>query len=88
MAIERGRQFKGYTLLHTEGGVRALHKDAEVGRLDVYDGVISNVEVQPKHQEKGIATAMLKYGRERQPIAHDQESNMTAAGYQWAKANP
>lgn len=88
MAIERSRQFKGYTLEHIPSGVVARKGDTEVGRLDVHDGVIQNVRVDPKHQEKGVATAMLKFGRERQPIAHDQESNMTASGYQWAKVNP
>ena len=88
MAVERSRQFKGYTLKVDESGVHALHRGAEIGHLFAPEGVIESVAVQPKHQEKGLASAMLQFGRQHRPIAHDIESNMTASGYGWAKANP
>ena len=88
MPVEQSRQFKGYTLRHSPSGVTAFHKDAEVGHLYAPEGVIENVAVHPKHQERGLATAMLKFGRQFRPIAHDLESNMTPSGHAWAERNP
>ena len=86
----RSRQFKGYTLNVVDDGVRAVAKTGEhVGYLIVRpNNVIEDVAVDAKHQEKGIASAMLKFGRQFRPIEHDLESNMTPSGHGWAQANP
>jgi hypothetical protein len=86
--IEKSRQFKAYLLTVGEGGVTATHKGEKVGHLNVIGGVVDDVAVEPKHQEKGLATAMLHFGREHMPIAHNIESNQTPSGRLWAKAVP
>lgn len=88
MAIEQSRQFKGYLLQNSPTGVTAWHKEQQIGHLNVIDGVVDDVAVEPKHQEKGIATAMLKFGREHRPISHNTEANQTPSGRMWAQAVP
>ena len=88
MSAEQSRQFKGYVLQHGESGVTAWLKDQKVGHLNVIDGVVDDVAVEPKHQEKGIATAMLQFGRQVRPISHNTEANQTPSGRMWAQAVP
>ena len=88
MSAEQSRQFKGYTLKNTPEVVSAWHKDTQVGEMYVPKGTIKFIGVDPKHQEKGIASAMLKFGRQFRPIEHDLEANMTPSGRLWAQANP
>lgn len=69
------RQFKEYTLKFKPAPVDddmanhriiAQHNNRRVGKMewDIGTGDIQNVEVHPKHQRKGLATAMWHYAQD------------------------
>ena len=95
MAPLNKQQFGDYTLKHeTEDwgerkprhDIRAEHNGEIVGNMNWYGttGTISNIDVEPEHSRKGIATAMWNMGQDFSPKPK-HSNDRTSMGDAWSK---
>lgn len=67
--------------------ISAFHDGTKVGELDWYGttGVIHNIDVEPEHGRRGLATAMWEWAQTmRRPPKHSRDR--TVAGEAWARS--
>ena len=91
------KQFKDYTLKFKPApedddmanhAIIAQHKGRRVGKMewDIGTGDIQNLEVHPRHQRKGIATAMWKYAQDISNHNVGHSPVRTDEGDKWAQS--
>jgi GNAT superfamily N-acetyltransferase len=92
-----GTQFKDYTLKFKPAPedddmanhrIIAQHKGRRVGKMewDTGTGDIQGIEVHPRHQRKGIATAMWNHAQEVSGNSVGHSPVRTDEGDKWAQS--
>jgi hypothetical protein len=88
-------QFNGYDLMFNKGDATGSHvieaylgKTGPVGHLEwgAQTGKVLNVQVEPDHQRKGLATAMWKLAQNTGVIKPVHSLGISDQGQKWKKS--
>ena len=88
-------QFKGYDLIFNKGDEKGSHmveaylgKTGPIGHLEwgAQTGKVLNVQVDPEHQRKGLATAMWNIANNAGVTKPVHSLGLSNEGSQWKKS--
>lgn len=98
MSAERNlssTQFKGYDLMLNKGDEKGSHmveayvgKTGPIGHLEwgAQTGKVLNVQVDPEHQRKGLATAMWNMANNAEVTKPVHSLGLSTSGALWKKS--